>query len=76
MAKICLLPRWQAEDLKENGNKLDCRRHRHIKTIEASQLIALGNMRWVGPRAVELIAEREWRVIRRWRFPQMVLIQK
>ena len=76
MTKICLLPRWQAEDFREGGNKLDCRKHRHLKVGEALQLMQLGNVRWVNPRAVEFIAEREWRVIRRWKFPQLNLVEK
>jgi len=76
MTRICLVPRWQAEDLKENGNKPDCQKHRHLKVGEALQLIQLGNMRWLGPRAVELIVENEWRVICRWKFPQLHLVEK
>ena len=85
MSTVCLLADWEAESLR-HGQQPDHKQHRHISRIEALAMTGDGDPRfcpysrpvafWVGPRAITLKTNLQWKVIRRSRFPQMALVEK
>ncbi len=85
MSSVCVLKEWEVGAWQDEKERPICRNHFHVRKVEAFRLTGRGDPKecshlpeaeWVGPRHIRLVTEFRWKIVNRWKFPRLSLVEK
>ena len=84
--QVCVLNQWEVTAWNEEGERPDCRNHKHISKLRACEDTGFGDLRllpnkkpveiWVGPRHILMKTTFELRIVDPSGFPHLQVLQQ